>query len=97
MQQQKDTYKTGNNEPNGIIFWQLINKINQEGGGVAFADGGEINEKNCKCMGKRYKFGGELISDFDIVKQLTSVGKFVTKPINSARIYVDGLISRMSK
>jgi hypothetical protein len=76
---------------------EILSRINQEGGGVAFAEGGEINEKNCKCMGKRYKFGGELISDFDIVKQLTSVGKIVTKPINSARIYVDGLISRMSK
>jgi hypothetical protein len=76
---------------------EILSKINEEGGGVAFKDGGEINEKSCACSGKRYKFGGELISDFDIVKQLTSAKDIVQKPINSAMDYVNGLIDRMSK
>jgi hypothetical protein len=76
---------------------EILSKINEMGGGVKFAEGGEVDEKSCKCMGKRYKFGGELVTDFDIVKQLTSVGKAITKPINSSIVYVEGLITRMSK
>ena len=67
------------------------------GGGVSFAEGGEINEKNCKCIGKKYKFGGEMIDDFDIVKQLTSVKDYVANDFSSAVDYVDGLFRRINK
>lgn len=74
---------------------EILSKINEEGGGVAFEDGGEITEKSCRCTGKKYKFGGNLVSDFDIVKELTSATDMALTPIDSAVKYVDGLISRM--
>jgi hypothetical protein len=49
---------------------EILSKINQEGGGVAFEDGGEITKKNCACTGKKYKFGGDLLSDYDIVEKI---------------------------
>jgi hypothetical protein len=49
---------------------EILSKINQEGGGVAFEEGGEITKKNCACTGKKYKFGGDLLSDYDIVEKI---------------------------
>jgi ribosomal protein S18 acetylase RimI-like enzyme len=74
---------------------EILSKINQMGGGVAFADGGEIHAQMCKCNGKKYKFGGDLVPDYDIVKQLTSDLEPITKPVNESVSYIDGLISRM--
>lgn len=47
---------------------EILSKINQSGGGVSFADGGTIT--SCKCSGKSYRFGGALLSDFDIIKRM---------------------------
>jgi hypothetical protein len=44
---------------------EILSHINESGGGVAFADGGEI--ESCGCTGKQYKYGGLTMSDFDIV------------------------------
>lgn len=74
---------------------EILSKINQMGGGVAFADGGEINEKTCGCMGKKYKFGGELVSDYEIVKNLTNNAIF--KPMKASVKYVEDLITRINK
>lgn len=74
---------------------EILSKINQMGGGVAFADGGEINEKTCGCMGKKYKFGGELVSDYEIVKNLTNNAIF--KPLKASVKYVKDLITRINK
>lgn len=74
---------------------EILSKINQMGGGVAFANGGEINAQNCKCNGKKYKFGGNLVPDYDIVKQLSSNLQPITEPLNESVSYVDGLIQRM--
>jgi len=74
---------------------EILSKINQMGGGVAFADGGEINEKTCGCMGKKYKFGGELVSDYEIVKNLTNNAIF--KPLKASVKYVEDLITRINK
>jgi hypothetical protein len=74
---------------------EILSKINEMGGGVKFEDGGELNEKNCKCIGKKYKFGGNLLSDYDIVKELTKATNIVTQPISDSVDYVDDLIKRV--
>lgn len=48
---------------------QILSRINQSGGGVAFADGGDVPEK-CSCSGKHYKYGGKLLPDMDIVNDI---------------------------
>jgi predicted N-acetyltransferase YhbS len=76
---------------------EILSKINEMGGGVSFKEGGEINEKSCKCMGKKYKFGGNLISDYDIVKELTtSYNDVIKKPINDSINYVENLINKIN-
>lgn len=75
---------------------EILSKINQEGGGVAFEDGGEINESNCHCSGKKYKFGGETLTDYEIVKQLFYLKDEAMKPLDSSVNYVDRLIERMN-
>ena len=50
---------------------QILSKINESGGGVSFASGGDV-PSSCKCSGKSYKYGGEMISDYDIVKRINS-------------------------
>jgi hypothetical protein len=47
---------------------EILSRINQSGGGVAFADGGKVND--CGCSGKKYKYGGRMMTDFDIVKSI---------------------------
>ncbi len=50
---------------------QILSRINESGGGVSFADGGDIPEK-CSCSGKHYKYGGKLLPDMDIVNDIMS-------------------------
>lgn len=45
---------------------QVLSKINQSGGGVAFADGGEIPEQ-ILVSGAKHKYNGEEITDIDFV------------------------------
>jgi hypothetical protein len=46
---------------------QILSQINQLGGGVSFAKGGEI-PKSIKCSGRKYEYGGKIMTDYDIVK-----------------------------
>jgi hypothetical protein len=57
---------------------QILSKINVSGGGVSFADGGDVPTK-CACTGKKYKYGGKLIPDFDIVNQMIKVPSVLKK------------------
>lgn len=50
---------------------QILSHINQENGGIAFADGGEIPH-SCGCTGKKYNYGGNLMNDYDIVSDITA-------------------------
>lgn len=45
---------------------QILSKINEEGGGVSFADGGDV-PTIIKTTGKKYTYGGKLMPDHDIV------------------------------
>jgi predicted ABC-type ATPase len=45
---------------------QILSKINEGGGGVSFADGGDIPEY-IMVSGKDYKYGGKTMKDSDIV------------------------------
>lgn len=52
---------------------QILSRINQSGGGVEFADGGEVpHEMNLS--GKIYKYGGKTMSDREIVKMMAMGG-----------------------
>ena len=48
---------------------EILSKINESGGGVSFAEGGDIPHK-CACSGKKYNYGGDVLSDYDIVKNI---------------------------
>ena len=50
---------------------QILSAINEKGGGVSFASGGDI-PSSCKCSGKSYKYGGKSVSDYDIIKSMNS-------------------------
>lgn len=50
---------------------EILSRINQSGGGVSFAEGGDIPEK-CACSGKTYNYGGKVRSDYDIVKEINT-------------------------
>lgn len=50
---------------------QVLSAINESGGGVAFADGGDIPDK-CSCSGKQYNYGGKVTKDLDIVNDIMS-------------------------
>lgn len=45
---------------------QILSKINEEGGGVSFADGGDVPTM-IKTTGRKYTYGGKLMPDHDIV------------------------------
>lgn len=48
---------------------EILSRINESGGGVSFADGGDIPEK-CACSGKKYNYGGKLMADKDIINDM---------------------------
>lgn len=48
---------------------EILSRINESGGGVSFADGGDIPER-CACKGKEYKFGGKMMKDNEIVENI---------------------------
>lgn len=45
---------------------QILSRINQSGGGVAFADGGEVPDE-IMTTGKEFNYGGSLMKDHEIV------------------------------
>lgn len=52
---------------------QILSRINQSGGGIAFADGGEVPHE-LMLSGKPYKYGGKTMSDRDIVRMMALGG-----------------------
>ena len=45
---------------------EILSRINESGGGVSFADGGDIPE-SINTIGKEYAYGGKMVKDHDIV------------------------------
>ena len=50
---------------------EILSKINESGGGVKFADGGEMEHSTCGCSGKKYKYGGETLEDYVILHRIS--------------------------
>jgi hypothetical protein len=48
---------------------EILSRINESGGGVSFASGGDV-PSSCKCSGKSYKYGGKSVSDYDIINSM---------------------------
>ena len=69
---------------------QILSKINEMGGGVSFADGGEIKHI-CNCSGKKYNFGGEVLEDYVIVDRMS---KF-KDPMHESKEYLENLMQNI--
>ena len=52
---------------------QILSKINSDGGGVSFADGGEM-PKSIKHTGASYKYGGKTMTDHEIMTSMNKGG-----------------------
>lgn len=52
---------------------QILSKINSDGGGVSFADGGEM-PKSIKHTGASYKYGGKTMTDHEIMTSMNGGG-----------------------
>ncbi len=72
---------------------EILSRINQSGGGVAFEDGGEVSA--CGCKGSKYKYGGEVMEDYMILRKMNEPFKMAQKNISQARSYVDDLVAKM--
>ena len=49
---------------------EILSSINEKGGGVSFAKGGDV-PKNIKRSGASYKYGGKTMTDHEIYKKIT--------------------------
>lgn len=74
---------------------EILSRINQSGGGVAFEDGGEIHGSSCGCSGKKYKFGGEMLEDFNIIRLMSKPQKTISTSFSNAREFADLLVKKM--
>lgn len=52
---------------------EILSKINEKGGGVSFAKGGDIPEK-MKCSGASYNYGGKTMTDHEIMMMINNGG-----------------------
>lgn len=52
---------------------QILSKINEKGGGVSFADGGDI-PKSIKHSGEKYNYGGKTMTDYEILQMINKGG-----------------------
>ena len=75
---------------------EILSRINEGGGGVSFARGGDVPHK-CSCSGREYRYGGKLMRDNEIVKNIidTYAGMYdfagdVVKPPLHYRRYGSG-------
>lgn len=51
---------------------EILSRINESGGGVKiFSQGGDIESHTCSCSGKSYKYGGRMMSDYEIMHDLS--------------------------
>lgn len=74
---------------------EILSKINQSGGGVSFAEGGEVSGGHCGCSGKKYNFGGQLLTDFDILNTLSTPQRIIEWEMNLAKSFMDDLTIKM--
>lgn len=74
---------------------EILSRINQSGGGVAFEDGGEVKGHVCGCSGKKYKYGGEMLEDFNIIRNMSKPIKFVDDMLQSPKRFADFLVEKM--
>jgi hypothetical protein len=74
---------------------EILSRINQSGGGVAFAQGGEVEGHKCGCSGKTYKYGGELMDDFSIVNAMNKPFEIINTNLADARRFVDMLVYKL--
>jgi len=68
---------------------QILSKINEDGGGVAFEDGGEI-KYNCNSIGKKYNFGGELLDNNAIVSKINE-----NNPVSVSKSYLENIMKNI--
>jgi hypothetical protein len=69
---------------------EILSRINESGGGVSFADGGQIH--GCGCSGKKYNYGGETLEDFMIIKRMNDAyGMTIGKSVS----YVNSLVNKL--
>jgi hypothetical protein len=69
---------------------EILSRINESGGGVSFADGGEVH--GCGCSGKKYNYGGETLEDFMIIKRMNDAyGMTIGKSVS----YVNSLVNKL--
>ena len=74
---------------------EILSRINQDGGGVAFEDGGEIHQ--CNCSGKAYKYGGETIEDYQIIHKMNKGYSMKEQSKNDKINYGHSLMKRMKE
>jgi DNA-binding phage protein len=74
---------------------EILSRINQSGGGVAFEDGGELKGSSCGCSGKKYKFGGQMVEDFHIIRFLNDPKKLSSYTIKNSREFADSLVAKL--
>lgn len=74
---------------------EILSRINQSGGGVAFEDGGEVKPSTCGCSGKKYKYGGQMLEDFQIIRFMNDPQKLSSHTIKSSREFADSLVSKL--
>ena len=69
---------------------EILSKINEAGGGVSFADGGEV-KYNCGCNKKTYNFGGEILEESSVVKRLNNVAD----PLIDSKEYLSNIMNNI--
>lgn len=74
---------------------EILSRINQSGGGVAFEDGGKIKNHTCGCSGKKYKFGGDIYEDFQIIRFLNDPSKISSYKLKNSKDFVNSLVEKL--
>ncbi len=74
---------------------EILSRINQSGGGVSFEKGGQMAGDSCGCSGKKYKYGGEMIDDYSIVKMMNEPFKIINDNFADARAFADMLVQKL--
>ena len=74
---------------------EILSRINQSGGGVSFAKGGEMGGSPCGCSGKKYKYGGEMMDDYSIVKIMNRPFEIINDNFADARAFADMLVEKL--
>lgn len=74
---------------------EILSRINQSGGGVSFEKGGEMGGSSCGCSGKKYKYGGEMMDDYSIVKIMNRPFEIINDNFADARAFADMLVNKL--